>query len=84
MSGRRIMNRKIIVGVIIAVVLAILLIPCRIQYDDGGSVEYKALTYSITKYHCLAPIESGRGFDEGWKIELFGITLRDDSADFKY
>lgn len=84
MSGRRITNRKIIVAVIIAVVLAILLVPCRIQYDDGGSAEYKALTYSITKYHRLAPIESGRGFDEGWKIELFGITLRDDLADIKY
>lgn len=84
MSGRRIMNRKTKAAVIIAVVvvaLAILLIPCRIQYKDGGSVEYKAVTYSITKYH-RGPI-SGKYLD-GWKIKLFGITLRDDLADLKY
>lgn len=78
------MKRKIAVAVIIVIALAILLVPCRIQYKDGGSVEYKAITYSVTKYRRLAPIESGRGFDEGWKIELFGITLRDDLADIKY
>lgn len=81
MSGRRITNRKIIVAVIIAVVLAILLVPCRIQYKDGGSVEYKAVTYSITKYH-RGPI-NGK-YLNGWKIEVFGITLRDDLADLKY
>lgn len=78
------MNRKTKAAVIIAVVvvaLAILLIPCRIQYKDGGSVEYKAVTYSITKYH-RGPI-SGKYLD-GWKIKLFGITLRDDLADLKY
>lgn len=89
MNGRRITNRKIIVAVIIAVVLAILLIPCRLQYKDGGSIEYKAVTYSITKYHRLSPLGSeadlaGIQFLEGWKIELFGITLRDDLADLKY
>lgn len=75
------MNRKIIVAVIIAVVLAILLVPCRLQYKDGGSIEYKAVTYSITKYH-RGPI-SGKYLD-GRRIEIFGITLRDDLADIEY
>lgn len=78
------MKRKIAVIATIVLALAIILVPRRLQYEDGGSVEYKALTYSITKYHCIAPVESGRGFDEGWKIKLFGITLRDDLADLKY
>lgn len=70
------MKRKIAVAVIIVIALAILLVPCRIQYKDGGSVEYKAITYSVTKYR--------RRETRGWKIELFGITLRDDLADIKY
>lgn len=75
------MKRRIAVIVIIVVALAILLVPCRLQYKDGGSVEYKAVTYSITKYH-RGPI-SGKYLD-GWKIKLFGITLRDDLADIEY
>ena len=75
------MKRRIAVIVIIVVALAILLIPCRIQYKDGGSVEYKAVTYSITKYH-RGPI-SGKYLD-GRRIEIFGITLRDDLADIEY
>ncbi len=77
------MKRKIAIAVIIAAALVILLFPIRIAYKDGGSVEYRAITYSVTKYRRLAPLESGREYDEGWKIELFGITLRDDLAYLK-
>lgn len=75
------MKRRIAVIVIIVVALTILLVPVRHQYRDGGSVEYKAVTYSITKYH-RGPI-SGKYLD-GRRIEIFGITLRDDLADLKY
>lgn len=77
------MKRKIAIAVIIAVVLAILLFPIRIVYKDGGSIKYKALIYSVTKYHRLPPL-GAEDYLEGWKIELFGITLRDDLADLKY
>ncbi len=73
------MKRKIAIAVIIVMALAILLFPVRIAYKDGGSVEYKALVYSVTKYHRISPY--GRvAYLEGWKIELFGVTLRDDLA----
>lgn len=75
------MKRRIAVIVIIVVALAILLVPCRIQYKDGGSIEYKAVTYNITKYH-RGPI-NGKYLD-GRRIEIFGITLRDDLADIEY
>lgn len=64
------MKRKIAVAVIIVAALAILLVPVRLQYRDGGSVEYKAITYSVTKYR--------RHDTRGWRIEILGITLRDD------
>ncbi len=76
------MKRKIAIAVIIAAALVILLFPTRIAYKDGGSVEYRAITYSVTKYHRISPY--GRvAFLEGWKIEIFGITLRDDLAYLK-
>ncbi len=77
------MKRKIAIAVIIAVVLAILLFPVRIAYKDGGSVEYKAIVYSVTRYHRLPPPGS-EDYLEGWKIELFGVTLRDDLAYLKH
>ncbi len=77
------MKRKIAIAVTIVAALAILLFPIRIAYKDGGSVEYKALTYSVTKYHRLPPLGS-EDYLDGLKIELFGITLRDDLADLKY
>ncbi len=76
------MKRKIAIAAIIVVVLAILLVPAPIHYKDGGSVEYRAITYSVTKYHRISPY--GRvAFLEGWKIEILGITLRDDLAYLK-
>lgn len=64
------MKRKIVIAVIIVVALAILFTPARIQLRDGGSVVYKAITYSVTKY---------RNYETRvWKIVIFGITLRDD------
>lgn len=80
---RKLMKRRIAIAVIIVAALVILLFPIRIAYKDGGSVEYKALTYSVTKYHRMPPIGSD-DYLEGWKIELFGITLRDDLAYLKY
>ena len=38
---------------LIAVILAFL-IPMRTQYKDGGTVRYKAMLYSVTKWHELA------------------------------
>lgn len=66
-------------AVIIALVLAaiILLFPVRIQYKDGGSVEYRSLTYSVTHYHRIS-LDNPQGFDTGWKIKVFGLTVRDD------
>ncbi len=77
------MKRKIAIAVIIAVALAILLFPIRLAYKDGGSVEYKAIVYSVTRYHRLPPPEI-EDYLEGWKIEIFGVTLRDDLAYLKH
>ena len=67
------MKKKIIV-IIIIVVIAILLIPIPMKLRDGGSTEYKALLYSVTKYHQLAPVEEngGKEYLEGVSIKILG------------
>ena len=50
-------NRKKVAAAIVAAVLllVVLLFPIRMNLKDGGSVQYKSLTYSITKVHRLIP-----------------------------
>lgn len=67
--------------IIISLVLIILLFPTRSQYKDGGSIEYKSLTYSVTKVHKFAPIEDmerGKIYCEGIIIKIFDIKIFDN------
>lgn len=65
--------------IIIALLAVILLFPMKLYYKDGGSVEYRAILYSVTRYHRLA--ENMDGYLEGWKVTVLGITLHDDIPD---
>ena len=49
------MKKKVIL--IIIIIALILLIPIPMKLRDGGSIEFKSILYTITKYHKLAPIE---------------------------
>ena len=57
--------------------LAILLFPIPRKLNDGGTVEYRALLYTITDYHklILETDESESGYIEGIKIEILGIEI---------
>ena len=70
------MKKKVMMLVLIIIGL-ILLFPIPMHLKDGGSVEYKALLYSITKYHKLAPIEEGKDmkYIDGIGIELLGKEI---------
>lgn len=67
------MKKKFIITIIV-VILLILLVPIPNHLKDGGTVEYKALTYNITKVHALNE-SSPTGYDEGLVIKLFGKTI---------
>lgn len=58
--------------IIIIVIVLILLFPIPIRYKDGGTVEYKAILYSVTDYHALREAES---FETGIEIKILGITV---------
>lgn len=74
------MKRKWIVLVVVAL-LVVLLFPVRRQLKDGGTVEYKALVYKISKVHSLISEEETKKegkvkpYDEGIVIDLLGFEI---------
>lgn len=67
------MKKRIILLVII-VILLILLFPIPLHLKDGGSVEFRALLYTVTKYHKLVPEKENQQslYIEGIRIEILG------------
>lgn len=67
------MKKKIlIIGIII--ILFVLLVPIPRHLKDGGTIEFKALTYKIAKVHRLND-NSENGYDEGIRIEILGKEI---------
>lgn len=73
------MKKKVIIGIIF-VLLLLALIPVPMRMKDGGSIEYSALLYKVTKYHQFAIQEESQesGYLEGWGIEILGIEIFDN------
>ncbi|MCR5204213.1 MAG: substrate-binding domain-containing protein [Lachnospiraceae bacterium] len=77
-------KKKLIIIIVIVLVLAAFLIPIPNRYKDGGTVEYKALLYSYTKYHALSinKNENGEyeeGFDVGSELKILWFTVYKDT-----
>lgn len=69
------MKNKNIIIIVIIVVLIILLFPIPNKLKDGGIIEYKALLYTITNYHKIAPEENEKEYLEGVKFEILGFEI---------
>ncbi len=75
------MKKKIIVSAIMLLVLVVLLFPIRTQLKDGGTVQYTAVLYSVSKVHRLISIEEMKQegkvkeFDDGITVELVGFEI---------
>ena len=69
------MKKKKIILILIIIILMLIPIPTKLK--DGTSTEYKALLYSITKYHMINQ-DSIKGYDDGFKIKILGITIYDN------
>jgi len=82
------MKKKRIIIIVVIVLLIILTFPVKLSYKDGGTVEYKAILYSITLHHSMwentkewfefyrSDIEEGvHGNLTGTTIEIFGRTV---------
>lgn len=68
--------KKRIRVIFIILVCAILLVPIPAWYKDGGTVAYRAITYSVTKQHSLS--WQGRGYDVGTRVRILFWTVYDD------
>lgn len=69
------MKKKNIVIIIVILLLIILLFPIQInRLNDGGTVEYRTLLYSITKYHRLDE-NIDDGYIDGIEIKVFGKKI---------
>lgn len=60
--------------IVLTIIFMLVLIPIPLKLKDGGSTEYKALLYSITRIHRIN-YQSLTGYEDGWKIELLGIQI---------
>lgn len=67
------MKKKVII-VIGIIILLILLVPTPMHLADGGTVEYKALTYKISIVHRLNA-GSLTGYEDGIIIEILGVKI---------
>ena len=64
----------------ICIILALLLvIPIPLRLKDGGTVEYKAVLYSVQDVHRLAPEPEG-GYLEGTIVEILGVEVFNNVA----
>lgn len=68
-------NKKIMIGIII-VIAVILLFPIPLSLKDGGSIKFKAILYSVTKYHQINHEVAG-GYVDGVEIKILGKKVLD-------
>lgn len=67
------MKKKILIAVIV-IILLVLLVPIPMRLRDGGTIEYKALIYTISKVHRLNH-NLKSGYDNGLIIKIFGKEI---------
>ena len=68
------MDKKKIILLIVIILFIILLIPIKDELWDGGSIEYKAILYKVTKVHRINSA-SPTGYDEGLEIKILGKEI---------
>lgn len=70
------MKKKIVV----IIILIIMLIPIKFGFKDGGTVEYKAVLYSVTKRHEISgpPIHPTYGYYIGTEVKILFFEVYSD------
>ena len=73
--------KKKILTIITIIIALILLIPIPMHLKDGGTIEYRALLYKVSKVHSLASLEEmgdGKEYNVGIIIEILGFEIYND------
>lgn len=64
------MNIKKII--IITLISLICLVPIKISYRDGGTIEYKALVYSVINHHSMRELNQ---YYVGLEVKILDFTV---------
>ena len=65
--------KKVMIIATVILVLAVLLVPVTVRLKDGGTVEYRAVLYTVSDVHRLAAdVDGEQDFEEGTIIKIFG------------
>ncbi len=64
------MTKKKIIIIVVILLLIILVIPVKLHHKDGGTIEYKSLTYKIIKWHRLDEYYD-TGYKTGTEVHFF-------------
>ncbi|MCM1506723.1 MAG: hypothetical protein NC177_06265 [Ruminococcus flavefaciens] len=76
------MKKKIIFIVFIAFVI-VMCIPATEYYDDGGTIKYNAILWSVTKHHSMTYDSDGNsGYNIGTTIRIFCFEVYSDYPKF--
>ena len=74
------MKKKLVIALVV-IILLVLLFPIPMKLKDGGTIEYKALVYKISKVKRLLTIEereeegNTKEYDQGIIIEILGFEV---------
>lgn len=69
--------------IIILLIMVILLIPAKEEYDDGGTVKYDALLWSVTKHHLMVSDSTGNlGYNTGTTVRILCFKVHSDYPKF--
>ncbi len=76
------MTKKKIGIIAVWAVLIIMLIPIKSHYRDGGTVEYSAVLYGVTKQHSMisdriSPTEEF-GYEIGTRVRILWLEVYND------
>ena len=64
---------------LLIVILTAMLIPMKIHFRDGGTIEYKAVLYSVTNLHRLTSQNNRFGTLQGTRIRVLCFNVYDDA-----
>jgi hypothetical protein len=65
---------------ILIIVLLFLLTPIPLRLKDGGTVEYTAILYKVTKRHAMTFQDDVEGYDIGTEIRVLWFDVYNDTA----
>ncbi|MBR5012140.1 MAG: hypothetical protein IKY12_06225 [Clostridia bacterium] len=79
--------KKIVILIVACIILGVLLMPKKIEVDDGGSTIYSSLCpciYEVYDYHSIRGTWEDNTFLVGRTVEIFGKEVYNDTKIVKY